>query len=110
MNVFDTALDLWTKKNNIKTGRWCLSTVALDHMIYSLGGEPAPTSTGTTRVEIYDPVKDKCYSATGFLSKSYGQGACVYQNKIYVFGGCNSAHPTYESYKKGAEVGIPELN
>ncbi|MCB2220516.1 MAG: hypothetical protein KQI35_08985 [Bacteroidetes bacterium] len=60
--------------------------------------------------EVYDPTTDTWTELTPMPSVQATHAACVLEGRIYVFGGCNSAPPTYESYKKGAEVGIPEWN
>jgi N-acetylneuraminic acid mutarotase len=106
---YDPQTDQWTQKSNLKTGRWSLTTVTIDDMIYCIGGSTGPTSSGVTRVEVYSPGNDKCYTATGLLYKCYGQGTTVYQNKIYVFDGCASPPPNYETFSNKSQVGVPAL-
>jgi hypothetical protein len=62
-------------------------------MIFCIGGLKAPTDIGQKTVEVYFPLKDSIVKATTML---YGRGSvssCVFQKKVYSFGGTASAYP-----------------
>jgi RNA polymerase sigma factor (sigma-70 family) len=83
---YDPTTDTWTKKKDMPTARFALSTSVVNGKIYALGGLFTPTSS-TSTVEEYDPTTDTWTkkadmpTARGMLSTSEVNG------KIYAIGG-----------------------
>jgi N-acetylneuraminic acid mutarotase len=82
------AEDTWTRKADMPTARWGLSTAVVDGKIYSIGGGQSPYGTYMSTVEVYDPETDTW--TTGKADMPTGRafaGASVVNGKIYVVGG-----------------------
>ena len=103
---YDPATDRWTKKNDMLTARYALSTSVLNGKIYAIGGYITvgnPTST----LEVYDPSTDtwtkkaSMPTARGYMSTS------VVNGKIYTIGGAlnpNLALSTVEVYEPPTDI------
>jgi N-acetylneuraminic acid mutarotase len=86
---YDPATDKWTKKTDMPTARYGLSTGVVGRKIYAIGGEkviagkivPFPT------IEEYDPATDKWTKKTDMPTARYGLSTSVVGGKIYAIGG-----------------------
>lgn len=94
---YDPATNIWTRKSDIPTKRWWLSSCAVDGKIYAMGGATTgwDTFTPTETVEVYDPVTDSWSGGINLPIPSMGNGSCVCNGKIYVFGGSSESGPTF---------------
>ena len=77
----------WTRKADMPTARFCLSTSVVDGKIYAIGGGQTMTATNLSRVEAYDPVTDTWTRKADMPTSRHGQSASVVNGKIYVIGG-----------------------
>jgi hypothetical protein len=94
--VFDAGLKTWDALIPMPTPRFSLAAVTLEGKILAMGG--GAFRDGLFRnydiVEVYDPV-GQAWMKRADLSlpwPSAGLGACVMDEKLYVFGGNNGQH------------------
>jgi hypothetical protein len=86
VEVYDPAMDKWTKKADVPTPRSQCTTGAVGGKIYTIGGKDAGF-WGISAVEVYDPATDTWTgkadmpTARGFLSSA------VVGRRIYAIGG-----------------------
>jgi len=99
--------ETWTRKADMPTQRWGLSTSVVNGKIYAIGGGQSPYGALLSQVEAYDPVTNtwtkKADMPTGrcFLSTS------VVDGKIYAIGGDISANvdtSTVEEYDPATDT------
>ncbi len=99
--------DTWTRRADMPTPRWGLSTSVVDGKIYAIGGGQSPYGAYKSPVEEYDPTTDtwtkKADMPTGraFFSTSAVNG------KIYAIGGApgdNSETSTVEEYDPATDT------
>jgi len=76
----------WTKKSDMPTPRWALSTSVVNGKIYAIGGGDAQDMT-TATVEEYDPVTDKWKKKADMPTKRHHLSTSVVNGKIYAIGG-----------------------
>jgi len=86
---YDPVTDIWTKKTAMPTGRWALSTSAVDGKIYAIGGGPGgdPWITHLRTVEEYDPLTDTWTKKADMPTARAFLSTCVVDGKIYAIGG-----------------------
>jgi N-acetylneuraminic acid mutarotase len=99
---YDPNANKWTKKTEMLTPRYFLSTCVMNERIYAIGGigsghEPLPT------VEIYDPVTDTWTKEQDLPNGRYNFAATSINGKIYVIGGMNF-NKTVLEYNTGFAV------
>ncbi len=84
------ASDSWESVNDMPTPRFAASAVCIDQQLWVLGGVAA-TKNGFheyDRIEVFDPEKSTWHPCPVSLPwPSAGQGAVVFNDKLYVFGG-----------------------
>lgn len=90
VEIYDPAMDKWTKVRPLSKPRAISSATALNGKIFVIGGLVGDTrrdmkSTGS--VEIYDPNKDQWVEGTDMPTPRGGLGICAVGNKIYAIGG-----------------------
>jgi len=83
--------DTWTKKADMHTARFYLSTCAVSDRIYAIGGGSPNGYTPAT--EEYDPMKDIWVTKKDMPTVRGGISACVANEKIYVMGGYGQGQP-----------------
>jgi N-acetylneuraminic acid mutarotase/sugar lactone lactonase YvrE len=83
----------WTRKADMPTARWGLSSCVVDGKIYAIAGGQAMYSTYLSTVEVYDPKTDTWTKKADMLTGRAFAGASVVNGNIYVVGGapCNDA-------------------
>jgi N-acetylneuraminic acid mutarotase len=97
---YDPVKDEWTKKADMPTARWSLSTSAVDDRIYAIGG--ADRQVPFKAVEVYDPATDTWMKKDDMPNAKGGMSTSVMDGKIYVIGGINIGRQflsTAEEYK-----------
>ena len=93
------AANTWTKKADMPTARYVLSSSTVDGKIYAIGGDP-----GASIVETYDPLTDTWIKKTDIPTGRACLATCVVDGKIYAIGGAPNANegvaalPTMEVY------------
>jgi len=90
--------DTWTKKADMPTARWGLSTSVVNDKIYAIGGWKGGT---LSTVEVYDPVTDKWTRKADMPTARMYFSTSVVNGKIYAIGGGidrASAVSTVEEY------------
>ena len=85
---YDPVTGIWTRKADMPTGRYSLSTCAVGERIYAFGGliNDSPIQS-TSRVEEYDSITDTWTRKTDMPSGLWALCANVVNGKIYAFGG-----------------------
>jgi N-acetylneuraminic acid mutarotase/predicted DNA-binding protein (UPF0251 family) len=78
--------DTWTKKADMPTARFALSTCAVNGKIYAIGGG-VENNTVTSVVEEYDPSTDTWTKKANTPTKRGYTSTCAVNGKIYVMGG-----------------------
>jgi N-acetylneuraminic acid mutarotase len=84
----------WTRKADMPTGRWDLSTCVVDGKIYAIGGA-GPVYQALKTVEMYDPATDRWETKTSMPTAREGLSTSVINGKIYAIGGFSSSSSDY---------------
>jgi len=104
--------DTWTKKADMPTARWGLSTSVVDGKIYAIGGGDAkdnPTST----VEEYDPITNTWTKKANMPTPRHHLSTSVVNGRIYAIGGedengiisvIEEYNPITDKWKKQADM------
>ncbi len=101
------AEDTWTRKTDMPTARFGLSTSVVDGKIYAIGGGKTPYGAYLSPVEEYDPATDTWTKKADMPTARSGHAAGVVNGKIYVIGGEPSAQasiPTVEEYDPATDT------
>lgn len=113
---YDTISNTWSNKTAIPTARGGLSTVALNGIIYAIGGDThwvAYPNDKLNTVEAYEPSSDTWSAKTSLTTARSRPAVAAYNGKIYVFGGLTGyeGNPTYNChYTKSVEIYDPLTN
>ena len=91
ISVDQVAGGSWTRKTDMPTARFGLSTSVVDGKIYTIGGGQSPYGTYLSTVEAYDPATDTWTRKTDMPTHRSGHAVAVVNGKIYVIGGEPSA-------------------
>lgn len=75
----------WTKKADMPTGRWELSTCVVDGKIFAIGG--AIFLQAVSIVEVYDPATDTWFTKSDMPTARQALSTSVVNGKIYAIGG-----------------------
>jgi len=75
----------WTKKGDMPTSRWLLSTNVVDGKIYAVSGFTG--AEFTTRLDVYDPTNNVWTRKSDFPIPIQGGSASAINGKIYAMGG-----------------------
>jgi len=84
------AEDTWTKKTDMPTRRWVLSSSVVGGKIYAIGGDPG--SGAFSIVEAYDPATDTWTRKANMPMVRAAGTSNVVNGRIYVVGGRPSLH------------------
>jgi len=79
--------DTWTKKADMPTARWGLSTCVVNGKIYAIGGE---AQNIFSTVEEYNPKTDTWTKKADMPTERYYFTTCAVNGKIYAIGGTNA--------------------
>jgi N-acetylneuraminic acid mutarotase len=109
IDVYDTLTHTWSTGADMLTPRIYLSIVVLDGKIYAIGGNKGTENNEipTTTVEVYDPATDTWTPKADMNQPRKYLGACVLNNKIYVFGGKGGGHGNCVTWPWHVEVYDP---
>ena len=91
----------WSKKADMPTGRWELSTCVVDGKIYAIGG--AIFLEALRSVEVYDPATDTWTTKSDMPTARQALSTSVVNGKIYAIGG-GLLEPTFSSGKSLSTV------
>jgi serine/threonine protein kinase len=89
--AYDPKTDSWTTKAPMPTPRCHMAVVALNGLIYALGGTNTNGSIRYATVEIYNPSTDTWTTAPGMPTGRQDLGAAALNGTLYAVGGWNSA-------------------
>ena len=88
VEMYDPAQDIWTKKSDMPTARYYLSTSSIDGKIYAIGGFVGKgASVPLSAVEEYDPVTDTWTKKEDMPAPRGLFATSVVNRKIYAIGG-----------------------
>ena len=105
--VSPAVAETWTRKANMTTARFGLTTSVVDSKIYAIGGGQSPYGSYLSTVEEYDPVKDTWTRKADMPTARSGHAASVVNGRIYVIGGEPSAQAslsTVEEYDPATDT------
>lgn len=95
-NRYDPKTDTWTQLAPMPTGRGGLGAAVVDNSIYAVGGRvggsPCQGASALDTVERYDIKTNTWTTAAPLPTPLSDIGVIAHGNRIYVFGGCTSAH------------------
>ena len=100
MEEYDPATDTWTKKADMPTARFFLSTSVVDGKIYVIGGSFGSPSQTLSIVKEYDSATDTWTEKADMPTARFGLATSVANGKIYAIGGASGydALSTVEEY------------
>lgn len=103
---YDPTSDTWTKKADIPTARWALSTSAVDRKIYAIGGHSGSGGWDVhSTVEVYNPATNTWTTKAPMPTARRAFSTSVMDGKIYAIGGAvgrpGRSLPTVEEYDTG---------
>ncbi len=93
----------WTRKADMPTGRWELSTCVVDGKIYAIGGA-GPVYQALRTVEEYDPATDTWTTKSEMPTARQGLSTSVVNGKIYAIGGGAGSSSSYSLVKTFSTV------
>jgi hypothetical protein len=82
---FDPGAGLWSMMSSMPTGRNYLAAVAIDGLIYAVGGFNGSDNVAVN--EVYDPGTNRWTSAAPMLSQRGALAAAAHDGRVYAFGG-----------------------
>jgi N-acetylneuraminic acid mutarotase len=94
---------LWTRKADMPTGRWELSTCVVDGKIYAIGGA-GPVYQALRTVEEYDPATNTWTTKSEMPTARQGLSTNVVNGKIYAIGGGVGSSSSYSSVETFSTV------
>ncbi len=89
--AYDPETDSWMTKTPMPTPRCHLAVIALDGLIYALGGTNTNGSIEYSTVEVYNPSNDTWTTATPMPTARQDLGALALNGVLYAVGGGNPA-------------------
>jgi len=100
VEAYNPTNNTWTSKADMPTGRFLLGAVAVNGIIYAIGGYNATSTLAT--VEAFDPATNTWSTKAPMNTARYGMYVGVVNGKIYVAGGSDinslTATSSVESY------------
>jgi len=103
---YDISADKWSEIPSMPYARWGIVSCLVDDMVVCVGGTSGPTDAGQKTSGIIFTQDDDFIKATSMSFGRYCCSTCVFNGKIYVFGGNNTPNFTPCSY---TEEGIITL-
>ena len=94
---------IWTKRADMPTGRWELSTCVVDGKIYAIGGA-GPVWQALGSMEEYDPTTDTWTTKSEMPTARQGLSTSVVDGKIYAIGGGAASSSSYNSVETYSTV------
>ena len=110
---YDIETDTWSTKCTMPEPRFNHISEVIDGKIYIAGGMTVDENgrhPGLTSARVYDPVNDQWDTIADLHHERYFGRSCIFNNKIYVFGGAppgvpyNVAHQSIEIYDPETDV------
>ena len=110
MQIYDTATDTWTTKPGMPSGRGAASAVAVNGLIYVMGGEVG-AGCPSLIVEVYNPVTDTWNTKTPMPTPRFCFGLAEVNGVIYAVGSATSANQnTVDAYNIASDTWAPRAN
>jgi N-acetylneuraminic acid mutarotase len=87
VEAYDPATDTWTKKADMPTARYALSTSVVNGKIYAIGGARDNNWMELSTVEVYDPATDTWTAKIDMPTARVLLATSVLEGQIYAIGG-----------------------
>jgi N-acetylneuraminic acid mutarotase len=87
--ALDTRTGKWTSLPNMPTPRSSLGVIAVDGLVYALGGTNNSDLTALSTVEVFDPKSNTWDTKNSMPTARASFGTAVLDGKIYVAGGAD---------------------
>jgi hypothetical protein len=111
VEAYDPATNSWSYKSPMPTARCNLAVVALNGLIYALGGGDTSGIVAYSTVEVYNPATDRWTTAAPMPTGRSGLSAGVVSGSIYAIGGDNTyihSLDTVEAYNPASNTWIEQ--
>jgi len=107
---YDPVTDKWTKKTDMSSKRFGISTAVVNGKIYVIGGAKALNGQLSifSQPEVYDPVTDKWTELADMQVPRLWLSSSAVNGKIYAIGGSLQAGAGAENFSSVVEEYIPE--
>jgi len=105
--VSPAVAETWTRKADMPTARFGLTTSVVDGKIYAIGGGQSPYGSYLSIVEEYDPAKDIWTRKADMPTARSGHAASVVNGRIYIIGGeprAQASLSTVEEYDPATDT------
>jgi N-acetylneuraminic acid mutarotase len=89
VQAYGPTTDTWSTKSPMPTQRCHLSVVALNGLIYAMGGTDTRGTAYYSTVEVYNPATDSWTTAAPMPTPTEAAAAAVVNNQVLVMGGYN---------------------
>lgn len=99
IEMYDTVSDTaWVRLQDMPTGRWGATAIAVDGKIYVIGGTTGLANPVYSSIEVYDPNTDSWSTKASMPTARYQLTTCLLDDKIYAIGGWrnSSTGPIYD--------------
>lgn len=109
---YDIETDTWVTKCTMPEPRFNHISEVLNGKIYIAGGLSVDANgkhPGLTSSRIYDPASDHWDTIANLNKERFMARSCIFDNKIYVFGGAPSGVP-YKTAHRSLEIYDPETD
>ncbi|XP_070573462.1 uncharacterized protein [Ptychodera flava] len=85
---YDPRFERWSSVASMHAKRTNFCLLACQGFLYAIGGRNALLRDGLVSVEFYNPILNMWEYGTSLPRPMYGMGSCVYDDRIYLSGGC----------------------
>jgi N-acetylneuraminic acid mutarotase len=109
---YDIETDKWSTKCTMPEPRFDHISEVIDGKIYIAGGltvDENGSHPGLTSARVYDPVNDQWDTIADLHHERVFGRSCVFNNKIYVFGGASAGGPSSVAHQS-IEIYDPETD
>jgi len=86
-DAYNPATDVWTVLAPMPTPRCWLTVVALNGLVYAIGGTNSAGNIKYSTMEVYNPTTNSWSTGPGMINGRQSAGGAAINGKIYVVGG-----------------------